>query len=72
VRVTVSHSKDKDRKPADLFTRSIVLEGALDTEQRTRLIEIANRCPVHRTLESGSAIESAEVPVALVPSVTAS
>jgi uncharacterized OsmC-like protein/pimeloyl-ACP methyl ester carboxylesterase len=72
VRVTVSHSKDKDRKPADLFTRSILLDGALDPEQRTRLIEIANRCPVHRTLEAGSAIETAEIPTPPVPSVTAS
>ncbi len=30
--------------------RSIELLGDLDDEQRARLIEIANKCPVHRTL----------------------
>ena len=30
--------------------REIVIEGALSEEQRQRLLEIADRCPVHRTL----------------------
>jgi putative redox protein len=58
VRVAVRHTKDKERKPADLFFRRIAIEGPLDTEQRARLMEIAGRCPVHRTLEAGSAIET--------------
>jgi uncharacterized OsmC-like protein/alpha/beta superfamily hydrolase len=58
VRVAVRHTKDKERKPADFFYRRIGLEGSLDTEQRARLMEIAGRCPVHRTLEAGSAIET--------------
>lgn len=29
---------------------NIVLHGALDEEQRSRLLDIANKCPVHRTL----------------------
>jgi uncharacterized OsmC-like protein len=28
------------------------MEGALDTEQRGKLMEIADKCPVHRTLPS--------------------
>jgi putative redox protein len=36
----------------DRIDRNITLEGALDVDQRKRLIEIANKCPVHRTLES--------------------
>jgi uncharacterized OsmC-like protein len=28
------------------------VEGPLDTEQRKRLMEIADKCPVHRTLTS--------------------
>jgi uncharacterized OsmC-like protein/pimeloyl-ACP methyl ester carboxylesterase len=36
----------------DRIDRNIALEGPLDPGQRTRLIEIANKCPVHRTLES--------------------
>lgn len=35
----------------DRFTREIQLEGALDEEQRQRMLQIADRCPVHRTLE---------------------
>lgn len=29
---------------------NLVLHGALDEEQQARLLEIANKCPVHRTL----------------------
>ena len=34
----------------DTIEREIELEGPLDQEQRQRLLEIADRCPVHRTL----------------------
>jgi putative redox protein len=30
--------------------RAVTLEGPLDETQRTRLLEIANKCPVHKTL----------------------
>jgi uncharacterized OsmC-like protein/pimeloyl-ACP methyl ester carboxylesterase len=36
----------------DVIEREIELEGDLDQEQRKRLLEIADRCPVHRTLHS--------------------
>lgn len=36
----------------DRIERTITLEGALDAAQRQRLLEIADKCPVHRTLES--------------------
>ncbi len=32
------------------MTRDVTLEGDLTAEQRQRLIEIANKCPVHKTL----------------------
>lgn len=38
----------------DRFARELVLEGDLTHEQRKRLLDIANRCPVHQTLERGS------------------
>ncbi|NUQ17151.1 MAG: OsmC family protein [Sphingomonas sp.] len=60
VTVEVGHSRRPGQKPADLFSRRLQLEGALTGEQHQRLIEIAERCPVHRTLESGAAIETAE------------
>lgn len=36
----------------DRIEREIELEGGLDDAQRSRLLEIANKCPVHRTLHS--------------------
>ena len=36
----------------DRIDREIELEGALDVQQRQRLLEIVNMCPVHRTLTS--------------------
>ena len=36
----------------DQIDRVIGIEGALDAEQRKRLMEIADKCPVHRTLTS--------------------
>ena len=48
----------------DHFERVIALNGSLDDEQRARLLEIANRCPVHRTLEADVRVESRlELPV---------
>jgi len=35
----------------DHIDRKLTLHGPLDAEQRERLLEIANKCPVHRTLE---------------------
>lgn len=40
----------------DRFDRAITLEGDLDEQQRGQLLSIADRCPVHRTLESASVI----------------
>ena len=34
----------------DHFDRILELEGSLDAKQKQRLVEIANKCPVHRTL----------------------
>jgi putative redox protein len=36
----------------DRIDREIELAGNLDESQRTKLLEIANKCPVHRTLHS--------------------
>ena len=40
----------------DRFERVVSVEGELDTALRAKLIEIAGKCPVHRTLEMGSAV----------------
>ena len=55
VHVTLEHSKEErpgenDGKPVDMIDRIVRLEGSLDDEQRAKLIEIAEKCPLHRTL----------------------
>jgi len=48
----------------DTVAREIELLGPLTPEQRTRLMEIADRCPVHRTLDAGVAITTVQVEAA--------
>ena len=43
----------------DRIEREIELEGPLDEKQRQRLLEIADMCPVHRTLTTEVLIENA-------------
>ena len=61
VSVTVRHDKihatdcaecETKEGKVDVLDREISLEGDLDEAQRSRLIEIADKCPVHRTLHS--------------------
>jgi len=67
--VTLRHSKIHAQDCAECETkegmldqidRVIAMEGPLDVEQRKRLMEIADRCPVHRTLTSEIRILSRE------------
>jgi len=46
----------------DRIEREITLEGNLDDTQRARLLEIAEKCPVHRTLVSEIDIRSRLTP----------
>ncbi len=46
----------------DHIERVITLEGDLDTNQRARLMEMADKCPVHRTLTSEVEIRTVEWP----------
>ncbi len=59
VTVTLSHSRDHgedceecdaEHPQIDVIKRTVKIEGDLDQEQRSRLLEIADRCPVHKTL----------------------
>ncbi len=43
---------EEEGSKIDHFDRILELEGDLDDDQRQRLVEIANKCPVHRTLHS--------------------
>lgn len=64
VSVDVSHDKvhAQDAEGAggaqkiDGFYRAITLLGDLNADQRARLLEIADKCPVHRTLETSSKV----------------
>jgi uncharacterized OsmC-like protein len=53
-RIHASDCADCETKDVmlDRIERDIHLAGPLTSEQRSRLIEIANKCPVHRTLTS--------------------
>ncbi|MGJ3231295.1 MAG: bifunctional alpha/beta hydrolase/OsmC family protein [Oceanicaulis sp.] len=57
----VSHSRDAD-SPAearrDVFKRVIRTEHPQDEAMQVKILEIANKCPVHRTLERSSTIET--------------
>jgi len=61
-RVAVRHDKIAGQVPPDTFARQIALEGPLDAEQTARLLEIADKCPVHRTLEGGARVDTAPFP----------
>jgi uncharacterized OsmC-like protein/pimeloyl-ACP methyl ester carboxylesterase len=67
VSVSLRHSRihaadcancESDAGKIDRIVRVIRLDGDLDEHQRQRLFEIADRCPVHRTLRSEIVIET--------------
>jgi putative redox protein len=59
VSVALSHEKiDVDGQRVDRIERRITLAGDLSDEQRARLLEIANKCPMYRTLQSDITIDS--------------
>jgi putative redox protein len=67
VSVRLEHAKIHAADCADCETKEgkldqigleLILTGDLDGEQRARLLDIANRCPVHRTLTSEIKIRS--------------
>lgn len=71
VRVALRHSKihaadclncEAERGQIDRIERVITVRGDLDDDQRARLLEIADKCPVHRTLTSEISIQSRLAP----------
>ena len=61
VRVCVGHARTKGEDPPDGFLREVALEGDLTDEQRSRLVEIAERCPVHASLKQGARVSTQQV-----------
>ncbi len=74
VRVDVTHDKVHAQDAGsceplkiDTFRRAITLTGSLDAAQRQRLLEIADKCPVHRTLERTATIETVLTEPEVIP-----
>ena len=64
-RVVVSEEIEGEliRKKAERIIQEIALQGDLDEDQRARLIEIAGKCPVHRTITGDLEILEVEAAV---------
>jgi len=63
IRVHIKHdkveqTKEDETNKVDQFVRYIEIEGNIDEEQRNRLLLIANKCPVHKTLHSDVIVET--------------
>ncbi len=70
VNVHLSHKKDyakdcedceQSKSKIDHIERKIALHGKLDEDQRQRLLQIADKCPVHKTLHSEIRVSSSLV-----------
>jgi putative redox protein len=61
------HARDCDdcatdsKARVDIIEREMIFQGELSAEQRARLLEIAERCPVHRTLTTETRIRTTAV-----------
>jgi putative redox protein len=73
--VTLTHSKihaadceacETTSGRLDHIRRQVSFDGDLDADQRARLLEIADKCPVHRTLHSEVVVETTAAQLALV------
>ena len=67
VTVTLSHDRqhvsdcegcEEAPQKIEVINRTVTLEGDLSEENRQRLLQIADRCPVHRTLHSDLNIQT--------------
>jgi putative redox protein len=59
IQVALTHEKiELDGARRDLIRRNITLKGELSAEVRQRLLEIAEKCPVHKTLTQSCIINS--------------
>ncbi len=70
IRATLRHKKvhardcedcESEKGYVDRIDRELTFEGPLDEAQRKRLLEIADMCPVHKTLHSEVVVDTREV-----------
>ena len=68
VSVALSHDKiELDGVKRDRIQRTITLTGDMNSEQRQRMLEIANKCPVHRAVSPSLLIETTLAEPAITP-----
>ena len=63
LRVDISHveGKTEDGRVRYQLQRSLHIEGDITPEERAKLLEIANKCPIHRVLEGETSVTTALV-----------
>ncbi|VAV99725.1 Bll2902 protein [hydrothermal vent metagenome] len=53
-----SGDNEQTSRPQEIFTKTIRLTGPLSSEQKQRLLEIAEKCPVHKILKQPACMRS--------------
>lgn len=61
VRIELSHHRPNGRNGPELIKAELRFEGDLTDEQRDRLLEIAEKCPVQKTISGELKVESTRV-----------
>ena len=63
LRVDISHveGKTEDGRVRYQLQRNLHIEGDITPEDRAKLLEIANKCPIHRVLEGETSVATALV-----------
>ncbi|MCJ8289394.1 MAG: OsmC family protein [Crocinitomicaceae bacterium] len=64
VKVNVSHRKEDSedgKTKIDIFSREIQFFGDFDEKQHERMLNIAKKCPVHKTLSASAKIETTHI-----------
>lgn len=62
VKVEVEHYRDTAAEKPETFVRTLTLPPGLDEAQRTSMLSIAERCPIHRLLAPGANIRTILTP----------
>ncbi|WP_219226270.1 OsmC family protein [Pedobacter antarcticus] len=63
IRIQLSISAEEKMDASTRIIRKIEMEGELTQEQRSRLMQIADKCPIHKILSNPITIESHELKV---------
>ncbi len=56
--ISVEVEKETTEEGKNIFKRTLYIKGPLDDEKMTRLMQIANVCPVHKILSQANTIET--------------